>query len=239
MRSERESVARGDVSEEQELAAGDFSSWISEMRAALRGERGAVVPCGSCTACCTSSQFVHIGPDETDTLSHIPPELLFPAPGRPNGHVLLGYDERGHCPMLADNKCTIYEHRPRTCRVYDCRIFPAAGVAIDGDDKVEIARQVRRWRFTHPNEADRQRHEAVRAAASYIAQHADLLPDRSVPTNPTEVAVLAVQVHDVFLPPDGETDRVTSVDPDIDAVRRAVRDRSTTRREGPSRDIQV
>jgi uncharacterized protein len=232
-------VAAGDVSEGPELAAGDFSSWISEIRAALRGERGADVPCGSCTACCTSSQFVHIGPDETDTLSRIPTELLFPAPGLPTGHVLLGYDERGHCPMLVDNKCTIYEDRPRTCRVYDCRIFPAADVAIDDGDKVEIARQVRRWRFTHPNQADRDRHDAVRAAASYIAEHADLLPNRSVLTNSTEVAVLAVQIHDVFLSPDGETDRVTSIDPDIDVVRRAVRARSTSRPEGPSGVTQI
>ena len=40
-------------------------------------------PCRAvtCTACCTSSQFVHIEPDETDTLAHIPAALRFPAPG--------------------------------------------------------------------------------------------------------------------------------------------------------------
>ena len=36
------------------------------------------VPCNGCTACCRSSQFVHVGPDEADTLAHIPAELLFP-----------------------------------------------------------------------------------------------------------------------------------------------------------------
>jgi hypothetical protein len=85
---------------EGDLDAGDFSSWLVEIQAALRAERAAEVPCGGCTACCTSSQFVHVGPDETDTLAHIPAELLFPAPRMPEGHVLLGYDERGHCPML-------------------------------------------------------------------------------------------------------------------------------------------
>ncbi|MFI5042361.1 MAG: YkgJ family cysteine cluster protein, partial [Acidimicrobiales bacterium] len=102
-----------------DLAAGDFSSWVAEIRVALRGERGSEVPCGGCTACCTSSQFVHIAPDETDTLSHIPAELLFRAPLLPPGHVVLGYDERGRCPMLVDARCSIYEHRPRTCRTYD------------------------------------------------------------------------------------------------------------------------
>ena len=120
-----------DTGDTRDLAAGDFSSWVVEMRATIRGEQGSEVPCGGCTACCTSSQFIHIEPDETDTLSRIPAELLFPAPRLPRGHVLLGYDERGHCPMLIDDQCSIYEHRPKTCRTYDCRIFPAAGVGID------------------------------------------------------------------------------------------------------------
>src|SRR5437868_3481590 len=104
-----------DASEDEGLAAGDFSSWVRGMLGALRGEHGSDVPCGACTACCTSSQFVHVEPDETDTLSRIPAELLFPAPRLPRGHMLMGYDERGHCPMLIEGKCSIYEHRPRTC----------------------------------------------------------------------------------------------------------------------------
>jgi hypothetical protein len=151
--------------DDRDLDAGDFSSWLSNMQSALRGERAADVPCGECTACCTSSQFVHIAPDETETLAHIPPELLFPAPRMPPGHVVLGYDERGHCPMLVDNRCSIYEHRPRTCRTYDCRIFPAAGIAVDGD-KPLIARQVARWRFSFRSDADRTGYKAVQAAAA-------------------------------------------------------------------------
>ena len=42
------------------LAAGDFEAWITGMQAALRGEQESDVPCGTCTACCTSSRFVHI-----------------------------------------------------------------------------------------------------------------------------------------------------------------------------------
>jgi hypothetical protein len=55
-----------------EKEAGDFSSWLAGMQAAIRGERGSDVPCDGCTACCTSSQFIHVGPDETDTLARIP-----------------------------------------------------------------------------------------------------------------------------------------------------------------------
>ena len=175
------------------MAAGDFSTWLGEMQAALRGEHGSDVPCGGCTACCTSSQFVHIGPDETDTLAHIPAELLFPAPRMPPGHVVLGYDERGHCPMLVDNRCSIYEHRPRTCRTYDCRVFPAAGIDAAADaDKVLIARQARRWRFDYRNEADRREHEAIRATAASIHEAGS-------PMNATRVAIAAIQKHDPLL----------------------------------------
>ena len=172
---------------ERALDAGDFSSWLHEMRTALRGERASDVPCGDCMACCTSSQFVHIGPDETDTLAHIPPELLFPAPRMPRGHVLLGYDERGHCPMLVDNRCSIYEHRPQTCRTYDCRIFPATGVAV-GADKPLIARQTARWRFSFPTAADRIDHEAVQTAATSLS------PTRS--GSSTDLAVRALEVDE-------------------------------------------
>jgi uncharacterized protein len=179
------------------LAAGDFAFWMTQMQEALRGEHASDVPCNGCTACCTSSQFIHIGPDETETLAHIPSDLLFPAPRLPRGHVLLGYDERGHCPMLIDDRCSIYEHRPLTCRTYDCRVFPAAGVDLNDDGKAQIARRARRWRFTFAEAADHDQHSAVRAAASFLRDHPDLLSGGSV-TNTTQLAVAAVEVHAVF-----------------------------------------
>ena len=99
------------------LDAGPFAAWLAGMQASLRGEQDSDVPCGGCTACCRSSQFIHIGPEETDALAHIPAALLFPAPQRPAGHVLMGYDSQGRCPMLTEAGCSIYEHRPRTCRI--------------------------------------------------------------------------------------------------------------------------
>ena len=41
----------------------------------------------------------------------------------------MGFDERGRCPMLTDAGCSIYAHRPRTCRTFDCRVFTAAGLS--------------------------------------------------------------------------------------------------------------
>ena len=149
----------GDGTRADELPAGEFSAWVGELQAAIRGERDADVPCDGCTACCTSAQFVHIAPDEIDTLAHVPRQLLFPAPRLPAGHVVLGYDEQGRCPMLVDGSCSIYDHRPRTCRTYDCRVFAAAGVDVGADGKNDIARRARRWQFSYAAEEDRVRHD--------------------------------------------------------------------------------
>ena len=198
-------------SDDGTLPAGDFSTWLAGMEAALRGEADADVPCGTCTACCRSSQFVHIAPEERDALAHIPSELLFPAPGRP-GHHLLGYDERGHCPMLGDEGCTIYAHRPRACRTYDCRVLSGAGLVPDEPDKTPIAERVARWRFTFPSEEDRRQHDAVRAAATALCDEL---------ANVTQRAVAAIAIHDLFV------DRATPPDPD--AVRLELRRRTVDR----------
>jgi Fe-S-cluster containining protein len=161
-----------------ERPAGDFSVWLSEMHGALRGHHAADVPCAGCTACCTASQFVHIDPDETDTLAHIPRAVMFPAPQRPPGHMVMGYDEHGHCPMLVDGACSVYEHRPRACRTYDCRIYAATGITPDDPG---VAERVASWRFTENDDT----HER-------LAAHAATLP---IPA-PTARAVAAVRTFE-------------------------------------------
>ena len=69
------------MTETRDLPAGAFSAWLRHARLALMRGGEADVPCGECCACCATSHFVHIGPDETETLARIPRELLFPAPG--------------------------------------------------------------------------------------------------------------------------------------------------------------
>jgi Fe-S-cluster containining protein len=208
------------------MNAGDFSSWMTEVQGAIAGENGADVPCAGCTACCTASQFVHIGPDETDTLAHIPDELLFPAPGRPPGHVLLGYDERGHCPMLVDNQCSVYEHRPMACRTYDCRVFPATGVVVDEDDvdKELIAHRSREWVFGFATTTAHTERDALRAAVTFLREHPEVLSGAIL--NATQRAVLAIEIHDTFLDRDAPGGEMTVVDPDPDSVRVEVRRRS-------------
>jgi uncharacterized protein len=183
------------MSEASALPAGSLASWTRAMTEALGTHGTSDVPCGTCTACCTSSQFVHIGPDEVETLARIPDALRFPAPGLPAGHVVLGYDTRGHCPMLVDGACSIYAQRPRTCRTYDCRVFAAAAVQ---PDKPAIAEQVRRWRFDVSHPSDDIRRDAIREAASFLTVNAATVFEGSRPTR-TQLAVLAVALHHLFL----------------------------------------
>ena len=180
------------MSESTPVDAGRFSTWLDTIQEVIRDEGTSDVPCGSCTACCTSSQFIHIAPDEEETLARVPRALLFPAPRLPTGHVLMGYDHHGHCPMLVDGACSIYEHRPRTCRTYDCRVFAASGLALEGPEKSAINERVSRWRFQLPEESDRARLEAVRTAAALLG---DLEPERSV----TDRSLAAIGIHDRFL----------------------------------------
>jgi Fe-S-cluster containining protein len=182
---------------EERLEAGPFGTWLDEMRSALADEVDADVPCGHCTACCESSQFVHVGPDERDALAHIPPDFLFPAPLRPAGHMLMGYDDDGRCPMLSDSGCTIYEHRPRTCRTFDCRVFAAAGVEPDAD-KPKIVERVRRWEFDTSSEADRRLAASVRSAATFAVEQGRVLPSGGL-ASPNAQALFAVEMHDRFV----------------------------------------
>jgi hypothetical protein len=108
--------------------------------------------------------------------------------------------------MLIDNQCSIYQHRPRTCRTYDCRVFPATGVEIADDATVPIARQARRWRFSFPTQADRDLHDAVRAAAAALEAKSDVERGGAGQPSATQRAVLAIETHRAFLPPAKQTD---------------------------------
>jgi Fe-S-cluster containining protein len=181
------------------LPAGNFSEWLRGAQASLRsGKSEADVPCGACTACCRSSMFIHSGPEETRTIRRIPRALLFPAPGLPRGHVVMGYSDNGCCPMLVDNKCSIYEYRPQTCRSYDCRVFTATGVAVGGQTQPEIAHRVKAWVFNYESEQSRQEHRIVREAASFLQKNWDLFPPGSLPDHPAQLAALAVGIYGLF-----------------------------------------
>jgi uncharacterized protein len=209
-------VTEAGAGNQEPLDAGDFASWLGEIGRVIGGEGDSVVPCNGCTACCRSHQFVPVGPDEPDALAHIPPDLLFPAPGLPEGNLVLGYDQHGHCPMLVDDRCSIYEHRPNACRTYDCRVLAATGVGM-GPGQEAISRRVERWRFSFDSEAAVARGEACRSAAAFLEGHPELVPDRA--TDPLGLAAAALAVHPLFAPEGGGRDHPGAGTPDPRHVR--------------------
>jgi len=91
----------------------------------------------------------------------------------------MGYDERGHCPMLVDDRCSIYEHRPRACRTYDCRVFAATGIE---PDSPLLRERIAQWEFSYPTERDSDAHRSLMASAARIPAS----------ENPTRRAIRAI-----------------------------------------------
>lgn len=215
MNRSKKTFEQKDLTSQEPLSAGCFSSWLRHTRIGLLKNHEATVPCNDCNVCCRSSYFIHIKPEETEAIGYIHKKLLFPAPGLPKGNLLLGYDQDGRCPMLVENQCSIYENRPQTCRSYDCRIFTAAGIAADEADKVLINQQIKRWRFSYPTPRDLRQHLAVQAAANFLKDHPDCFPAGFIPRNSTQLAILAIKVYDVFLKTDPNHGKAQTSDEEL------------------------
>jgi uncharacterized protein len=178
--------------------AGPFSQWLRDMRAVLRDEQDADVPCGDCVGCCVSSYPIPLRPTDRVAQEQVPEQFLLPVPGQRPGHLLMGFREDGSCPFLSDRACSIYAERPRTCRDYDCRIYAAAGLAPAGDRPV-IRNRVESWSFRYPTQQDRDEAVAVRRAAEFIGLHQQLFPAKMRAGSPTAAAVLAIKSYGLFL----------------------------------------
>lgn len=178
--------------------AGEFSSWIEEFTRTMRGVGGGSVPCGECVGCCTSAKFIHIRPTDKDAINVIPKELMFQAPGLPNGYYLLGYNEEGHCPLFKSGKCSIYNSRPETCRQYDCRVLAATNVRVT-DESEEITRKVNSWEFEFSSDESIELHNSVKLAAEFLSNYKNEFPDGYLPSQSTQLSVMAIRVHSIFI----------------------------------------
>ena len=170
------------------LDAGPFAEWVVAMQAGLGEGTGTDVPCDGCVACCTSGQTIVVGPDEAAAL----PAAALVDLG--DGDRALAHDEQGCCVLLVDGACTAYEHRPRRCRTYDCRIFPATGL-VPEDDKPAIAERAAAWRFTYDEPDDRRRQQAVHMAVVLLGN----VQLEGRVTSTTQLAAAAVDAHEEFL----------------------------------------
>lgn len=86
--------------------------------AAMLGE--AIVPCGTCHACCHSP--VEVRPDFGDDPSLYKLAISVDK-SAPNRHAMVTLDRKpdGSCYALRNGRCTIWDKRPRVCRNFDCR----------------------------------------------------------------------------------------------------------------------
>jgi Fe-S-cluster containining protein len=167
------------------------------MSRALEEGTESAVPCGDCNACCRGAYFIHVRPDEPGTLAAVPEALLFPAPGHPAGHRVLGFDREGGCPMLVDGACSIYAVRPGACRIYDCRVFAATGIAEPDPAKAAIMARARRWKFSYAEPLAEMTHVALIDGARFLAANAEAFRDL-LPRNATQLAMLAVRLHETL-----------------------------------------
>jgi hypothetical protein len=213
-------VAQDDAAPDGPVDAGEFGAWLQSILASFRGRGGSDVPCGSCRACCTSSQFILVRPQDRAALAAIPATLLVKAPFGETGARVMGFGDDGACPMMHARECTIYASRPQTCRDYDCRVFAAAGIDAGGARKSDINARVRVWRFSYATAQALEQHEAVRAAAHFIAAHPGAFPGGRAPLAPSGIAVLALQAHTVFLQPHDAARSATEIATAIARARR-------------------
>jgi hypothetical protein len=100
------------------------------------------VPCNGCVACCYHKK-VDLHPD--DTGEHLDAVV------EPDGSRVLRKREDGACIHLGATGCTVYEHRPRVCRQYDCRVFALVGVS----DTYDGGRHSPGWMFEMATAKDR------------------------------------------------------------------------------------
>jgi Putative zinc- or iron-chelating domain len=117
-----------DGQREQLRAAGSPSQLMEEaekLEARTRaGEKVSTsVPCAGCTQCC-HAPWIRVDPsvERQEDLDHLD---IVSDPGQ--GGPMLRKAANGACVHLGPKGCSVYEHRPRACRMYDCRLFAIAG----------------------------------------------------------------------------------------------------------------
>jgi Putative zinc- or iron-chelating domain len=98
---------------------------LAYQRFELTGDRSelaaltSTVNCRSCRACCVD--FVDTPLLPADSGDGLDTEIR-------DGTRFLRKKANGECIHLQDGGCSVYEHRPSACRVFDCRDFAVSGL---------------------------------------------------------------------------------------------------------------
>ncbi|HKM61362.1 MAG TPA: YkgJ family cysteine cluster protein [Acidisphaera sp.] len=127
--------------------AGDPEDFVRELHEHAEGKLRAMrTPCAGCSACCYS-KVVAVRPDEErpEDLAHLD---MQPAA---DGTLRLRKRDDGACVHLGETGCTVYDHRPRGCRAYDCRGMALVGLI----DSFDAGRRSPSWTFRPTTERGR------------------------------------------------------------------------------------
>lgn len=176
-----------------------FHSYMVEAQENIRTSKEQNVPCGTCTACCTSSYFKVVEADEVETINKIPKHLRHYSPGLSEGSILIGYDSNGHCVMLKDGQCSIYDFRPKMCREFDCRVFVVSGLQVEEDDKALISKRVENWEIIYENGLKQIDHDKLKKVAKFLEENRNDLGLEIIPDNSTELSNFVLRYYDDFL----------------------------------------
>lgn len=143
---------------------GSPSTWLRKFYRGL--DAGSVdVPCGDCTVCCRSFEFIVLADSEKDKYNH---HLL------DDGRPVLDMTEEGHCGYLTETGCSVYEDRPLNCRQFDCRSLAHCGLF--PEDYPELSIIVKNWEVELKTEEDKVLSMALRMASrEAVSQGKDAL----------------------------------------------------------------
>lgn len=144
-----------------------YGGRLTEFLSTAFADQTRAVPCNGCFQCCYHNR-IDVDPEmeNPEDLLHLD---LEPNNEAPSGFILR-HREDGACIHLdANNRCSIYEHRPRACRLYDCRVFSTIGVV----DAYNGGRNSPTWLFDPVNFYGEVTALALRLAAQ---RHIDVTP---------------------------------------------------------------
>ena len=173
-----------------------FTEFFNHMRSMYdtnsrpRNDKDATVPCNGCTICCHHDRIEVLPwlelPEHLAQLSTEPdPDGCSP------DSLKLKRRENGACIHLGEHGCTVYEHRPTACRVYDCRYTNFLGVTLCYEGYEEPM-----WLFDIETRAD----DVIAAARLQIVEEASAMTEyaEAVPYAAHRLAQLRAEYKRLF-----------------------------------------
>lgn len=115
------------------------------------------VPCGTCTRCCYL-KTISLHPDRGDKVEELNASLHRIDDGTGFRIVWTMPRKSGHCAYLVNERCTIYEDRPSTCREFDCR---AALLTLNKKQKAILRKEDGTWKRVFRAAEVLQSHEST------------------------------------------------------------------------------